>query len=269
MTGAGMTAAEGSTAFQEIRFGVDDGLATITLARPERRNALTNAMRGEIRAALRRAAQEARAVLIQAEPPAFCAGQDLEEFRAVDNVEQMLATEYAPFFTEIAEAPLPIIAAINGAAAGAGLHMALAADIAIAGRGAKFASPFAKLALTPAGGGSWFLPRRIGHARAVGFAISGEAIDADTAARWGMIWRVVEDDALAEEARALAQRLAAGPTGAFALTKKLLAASWDSGSLPEQLALETKIQAEAAASADHREGVAAFLEKRRPVFKGE
>lgn len=255
--------------FQEIEYRVEDALAVITLARPERRNALTYGMRKEIRAALTQAASEARAVLIEGAPPAFCAGQDLDEFRALEDVAGFLEAEYAPLFTAVAETPVPVIAAVGGVAAGAGLHLALAADMVFAARSARFASPFAKIALTPAGGGSWFLPRRIGHARAVGFAMSGEAIDAETAERWGMIWRVVEDEALAEEARAAAARLAAGPTRAFALTKRLLAESWDAGSLSEQLARETVIQAEAAAGADHREGVAAFLEKRKPVFTGE
>lgn len=256
-------------AFQEIRYQLEDGVATVTLARPERRNALTKAMRAEILAALTQAAGEARALLIEGEGKAFCAGQDLDEFRAETDVLAMMQTQYAPLMNAVAEAPMPVIAAIGGVAAGAGLHLALAADMALAGRSARFASPFAKIALTPAGGGSWLLPRRIGHARALGFALSGDAIDAQTAERWGMIWRVVEDDALEREARALASRLAAGPTGAFKLTKELLASSWDAGALAEQMAHEAKVQAAAAASADHREGVAAFLEKRAPKFAGD
>ncbi len=254
--------------FQEIKYRLDGGVATMTLARPERRNALTRAMRAEIVAAVERAADEARALLIEGEGAAFCAGQDLEEFRAVSDVQAMLESEYAPLIRSVAEAPLPVVAAVGGVAAGAGLHLALAADVAIAGRSARFASPFAKIALTPGGGGSWLLPRRIGHARAVGFALLGEAVDAETAERWGMIWRVASDADLAAAARTTAETLADGPTRAFALTKKLLAESWDAGSLEEQMRREAGVQAAAAAGEDHREGVAAFLEKRRPRFTG-
>ena len=254
--------------FDEIRYRQEGHLAVITLARPERRNALTKQMRAEIIAAMSAASETARAVLIDAEPPAFCAGQDLDELRAVEDVGAMLEAEYAPLFNAVADAPVPVVAAIAGAAAGAGLHLALACDMALAARSAKFVSPFAKIALTPSGGGSWFLPRRIGHARALGFALSGAPIDAATAEQWGMIWRAVDDDTLAAEARALAQQLADGPTRAFALTKSLLAESWRADSLDAQMRREAQIQAEAAAGADHREGVAAFLEKRRPAFTG-
>lgn len=255
-------------AFEEIDYRLEGGVARITMARPDRLNALTRRMRSELTAALARAAEEARAVLLAGAPPAFCAGQDLEEFRAETDVAGMLEREYAPLLTAVAEAPLPVVAAVGGVASGAGLHLALAADMAIAARSARFASPFAKIALTPGGGGSWLLPRRIGHARALGFALSGEAIGAETAERWGMIWRVVADDAVDEAAEALARRLAEGPTAAFALTKRLLADSWSAASLGEQMAREGPVQATAAAGADHREGVGAFLEKRKPRFTG-
>lgn len=167
----------------------------------------------------------------------------------------------------LAEAPIPSVAAVAGAAAGAGLHLALAADIVLAGASARFVAPFAKLGLMAAGGGSWLLPRAVGAARARGFLLLGEPLDGATAAEWGLVWRAVADDALDAEAAATAARLASGPTQAFRLTKIALREG-EHAPFADHLLREAGMQAEAGATEDYREGVAAFREKRAAVFKG-
>ena len=164
--------------------------------------------------------------------------------------------------------PKPVIAAVNGAAAGAGANIALACDIVLAGKSAKFLQAFARIGLIPDAGGSWTLPKLVGPARARGLAMLAEPLDAETAASWGMIWQAVDDDLLMEEATALATRLANGPTTGFALAKQAILAAAEN-SLEEQLDLEAKLQSQAGATADYREGVTAFLEKRPAKFTGK
>lgn len=264
-----MMAASGD--YETILYQLEDGVARITLNRPERMNAMNRAMRLELAAAFRRAGGEARAMLIDAAQPAgdkraFCAGQDLEDVRG-DALDRTILEEYGPMLQGLVEAPIPSVAAVAGAAAGAGLHLALAADIVIAARSARFVAPFARLGLMAAGGGSWLVPRAIGDARARGFLLLGEPVDGETAADWGMAWRAVADDALAGEAESTARKLAAGPTQAFRLTKEALRAS-GTATLAEHLPTEARLQAEAGRTEDYQEGVEAFLGKRRPVFRG-
>ena len=166
------------------------------------------------------------------------------------------------------ELPKPVVCAVNGTAAGAGANIALACDLVIAARSANFVQAFSRIGLLPDSGGTWFLPRLAGSARAMGLALLGEKLSAEDAAAWGLIWRVVDDDALATEAMAIAKQLAAGPTTGYGLIKQALLAS-ASNSLDAQLELERDLQRKAGFSEDYREGVAAFLEKRKPVFKGK
>lgn len=260
------------TAYQTIRYALHDGLAEIALDRPKALNAMNATMRRELAVAFDRAGAEARALLISgAAPasgakPAFCAGQDLGDIRDTD-LERVLTDEYAPMLTALRDAPIPTVAAVNGAAAGAGLHLALTADIVIAARSASFVAPFSRIGLIPAGAGSYWLPRLIGPARAKAMALLGEPVPAETAREWGMIWSVEDDDRLLERARDLARRLAQGPTAAFAGAKKALDASLDND-FATHLALEAELQGAAGRTRDYLEGVAAFLEKRRPRFEG-
>jgi len=256
-------------AFETIRHELEAGVATITLARPEKMNSLTGPMRRELHTALRAAGREARAVILTGEGRGFCAGQDLGDAARIEdlNLAETLREEYEPLIRAIIDCPVPVIAAVNGVAAGAGANLALACDIVIAARSASFIEAFARIGLIPDAGGTWLLPRLVGRARAMGMCLTTDPVPAETAADWGMIWEVVEDDALAAEALALAGRLADGPTLAFGLIKRALAASGANG-LEAQLALEAELQGEAGASRDFREGVRAFLEKRAPDFEG-
>lgn len=256
-------------AFETIRYDLSGGVATITLARPETRNSLNAAMRRELLAAVRRAGGEARALLLTGEGRGFCSGQDLGDAASFEdlNLAETLREEYEPLIAALVDCPVPTIAAVNGAAAGAGANLALAADIVIAARSASFIEAFARIGLIPDAGGTFWLPRLVGRARAMGMCLTTDPVPAETAAEWGLIWEVVEDAALAEHAEALAARLAEGPTEAFRLMKRALNAS-AANDLSAQLSLEAELQAEAGASRDFREGVLAFLEKRAPRFEG-
>ncbi len=254
---------------ETVRYELDTDVATITLARPDKMNSLTAPMRAALLARIGQAGGEARAILLTGEGSAFCAGQDLGEAADIEALDlaRTLREEYEPLLAAIAEAPVPVVAAVNGVAAGAGANLALAADIVIAARSARFVEAFARIGLIPDAGGTFWLPRLVGQARATAMCLLAEPIEAETAADWGLIWEAVPDERLTDRATEIAGRLASGPTLAFGLMRRALRASAENG-LDEQLALEAELQGEAGRSRDFREGVLAFLEKRPPRFEG-
>jgi len=253
---------------------IDEGLCTITLNRPERLNAFTADMLNRFNATLGDAAadERVRAVLITGSGRGFCAGQDLND-RAVapgdtpPDLGESLEKRYNPAIRSIRSMPKPVVIAVNGVAAGAGANLALAGDIVFAARSAKFIQSFSRIGLIPDSGGTYFLPRRVGSARAMGLALLGEALSAEDAAAWGLIWAVVDDDLLLGEATGVARKLATGPSVGFAKIKAALNAS-GGNTLDDQLDLERDLQRTAGLSDDYREGVAAFMEKRAPRFEG-
>jgi 2-(1,2-epoxy-1,2-dihydrophenyl)acetyl-CoA isomerase len=255
--------------YETIRFTIERDVATITLDRPEVRNGLNAAMRREIRAAALDAAGSARVLVLTGSGRGFCSGQDLDPSQIDDalDLERTLRDEYEPMLRAIADCPIPTIAAVNGAAAGAGANLALACDVVIAAESAVFVQAFARIGLIPDAGGTWWLPRQVGAARAMGATLFAEPVSARQAEAWGLIWQAVPDADFAATVAARAATLAAGPTAAYRLLKQALRAS-PGNDLPAQLALEARLQAEAAATRDFREGVAAFLEKRTPRFEG-
>ena len=252
-----------------ILYNLTAGVATITLNRPEVMNALSGALRRALLEAIRRAESEARVIVLTGAGRAFCSGQDLADaqgFGAEVPFEQMLNEEYVPLLNAIYDCPLPTIAAVNGAAAGAGANLALAADVVIAAESASFVQAFTRIGLIPDAGGSWWLPRQIGAARAMGACLFADRITARQAESWGMIYETVPDAAFASHIAARAAHLAQGPTAAYRAVKQALRQSL-SNDLPTQLALEAQLQGQVGRTQDFREGVAAFLDKRAPVFK--
>jgi len=253
-----------------VLISVEAGLQTITLNRPDTLNAFTPEMHKELRAALEQALdeREIRAVLLTGAGRGFCSGQDLSQRKvepgaAPIDLSVSLGSYYNPLVRRLRELPKPIVCAVNGVAAGAGANIALACDVVVAARSAKFVQSFSRLGLVPDSGGTYFLPRLVGSARAVGLALFAEPLSAEDAERWGLIWKVFDDDKLMAEAAALARKLAAGPTKGYGLIKRALYAS-EHNSLDAQLELERDLQREAGFSEDYRKGVAAFLEKRDP-----
>lgn len=256
--------------FETIQFTVAADVATITLNRPEVRNGLSSVMRREIREAIAAASGEARVLVLTGAGKAFCSGQDLgaaADVAALD-LEATLRDEYEPMLRAIYDCPIPTIAAVNGAAAGAGANLALACDVVIAARSAVFVQAFARIGLIPDAGGTWWLPRQVGFARAMGAALFAEPVSAEEAARWGMIWSAVPDEDFADVIAARSAALAAGPTAAYTRIKQALRASLGNG-LSEQLALEAQLQGEAGRTEDFPEGVRAFLEKRPARYRGQ
>jgi 2-(1,2-epoxy-1,2-dihydrophenyl)acetyl-CoA isomerase len=250
------------------------GFRIITLNRPERLNAFTESMHVVLKAAIADAEvdQDCRALLLTGAGRAFCAGQDLNERVTADGdivvPGEALEKYYNPLVQKLRALPFPVIAAVNGIAAGAGCNVALACDIVLAAKSATFAQVFARIGLIPDAGGTWILPRLVGQARARGLALLAEPLSAEKAESWGLIWKAVDDNALMPEAEALCAHFATAPTHGLSLIKQALNASEDNG-LTTQLDLERKLQQQAGSHEDYKEGVRAFLGKRKPVFTGK
>ncbi len=261
-------------AFETILFSVEEGVARLTLNRPDKLNSFNTAMHKEVREALARVASEGgRVLVLSGAGRGFCAGQDLGD-RAVApggqgvDLGESIETYYKPLVLALRNLPMPVIAAVNGVAAGAGANIALACDLVIAARSASFVQSFSKLGLVPDSGGTWFLPRLVGNARALGLALLGEKLSAEQAAQWGLIWRCVEDGEFKQTVDSLAAQLAQAPTRGLARTKQSIYGSWER-SLEPQLDQERDLQRELGRSQDYAEGVAAFIEKRTPKFTGK
>lgn len=253
--------------FETILVEEDAGVATVTLNRPAVMNGLDATLRRELTEALRRAPETARVIVLTGAGRAFCSGQDLGGAGADIDIGRVLREEYEPMIAAICDCPIPTIAAVNGAAAGAGANLALACDVVIAAESAVFIQAFTRIGLIPDAGGTYWLPRQVGMARAMGTTLFAEPVPAAKAAEWGMIWEAVPDADFAARVTARAAALAAGPTAAYRLLKQALRASPANG-LSEQLALEADLQGQAGATRDFGEGVAAFLEKRPARFEG-
>jgi 2-(1,2-epoxy-1,2-dihydrophenyl)acetyl-CoA isomerase len=252
----------------------DDGYAVITLNRPDRLNSFNPDMHERLRAALDEAARRAdiRAILLTGAGRGFCAGQDLSDrvIGAQDkpiDLGETVGTFYNPLVRAMHALPKPIVCAVNGVAAGAGANIALACDLVLAARSANFIQAFCKIGLVPDSGGTYFLPRLVGIARAMGLAMLGDKLSAEDAARWGLIWKCVDDAELMKEAHALARQLATAPTLGLGAIKAALYAS-STNSLDAQLELERDAQRTLGRTEDYREGVQAFMEKRAARFKG-
>jgi 2-(1,2-epoxy-1,2-dihydrophenyl)acetyl-CoA isomerase len=261
--------------YETLLFSVDNSIARITLNRPERINAITAVMHEELRDVFSQLEKpgSARCVIMTGAGRGFCSGQDLADRKAVDpserrDLSQSIQQNYNPLVKRMAALPIPIVAAVNGVAAGAGASLALAADIVLAGHNTKFVQAFVNIGLVPDAGGTYVLPRRVGLAKALGMALTGAPITGKQAADWGLIWNSVEDDSLAAEAEALAKTLAAKPPIALASIKKIMRASLEN-SFAEQLDLEAEFQRHCGYTDDYQEGIASFLEKRAPDFKGK
>ena len=261
--------------YDSIELHLEQPIARLTLNRPDNLNTFTRPMLRELLLALETAADTpgCRALLIVGAGRAFCAGQDLAEPGVMEGphraaqLHDSLENYYHPVIHRLRGLELPVVAAVGGVAAGAGCNFALACDFVVAGQSAQFIQAFSRIGLVPDCGGSYHLPRLVGEARARRLAMLGDTLSAEQAADWGLIHAAVPDDRLLPEATALAERLAAGPTRAYALIKQAIAASADH-SLETQMALEADLQQQAAETADFQEGVKAFYEKRPARFLG-
>ena len=259
--------------FETILLEIGTGVARLTLNRPDRLNSFTVQMHDEVSRALEAVAKsDARVLVLTGAGRGFCAGQDLSD-RAVapggDGVDlgESLEKRYNPLIRRLTTLEMPVICAVNGVAAGAGANIALACDVVIAAKSAKFIQSFANIGLIPDSGGTWGLPRLAGQARAMGLALTGEPLTAERAEAWGMIWKCVDDDQLQVEVDALAAKFASAPTRGLAETKKLIRES-GTRALHDQLERERDAQRMLGRTADYKEGVGAFMEKRTPKFTG-
>lgn len=262
-----------SHSFETILFEIEDGVATITLNRPDVLNAFISQMHYDILAALDIVEEQGiRAVILTGTGRGFSSGQDLKAIKDRDpttlSIGNLLEDTYHKTLRRLRSPKFVVISAVNGVAAGASCNIALACDMVIAGKSAQFVEAFARIGLIPDAGGTWALPRLVGRQRALGMILTTEPIGAEQAEDWGLIWKAVDDEALMPTAMEYAKKFAAGPTFAYGLMKQAIDQSIDN-SFEEQLALEADMQTRAAHSKDHKEGVTAFLEKRVPRYKGE
>jgi 2-(1,2-epoxy-1,2-dihydrophenyl)acetyl-CoA isomerase len=261
--------------YQTIQLDLADGVATLTLNRPKSLNSSNAEMFTEIHAALKQVKDNPsiRCLLLTGAGRGFCAGQDLSD-RNVAPGEQMpdlgasVEKNYNPLIRTLKGLAMPVVCAVNGVAAGAGANIALACDLVFAARSASFIESFCKLGLIPDSGGTWHLPRLIGHARAMGLTLLGDKLSAEQAEQWGLIWKCVDDEKLLEEATNVARHLATQPTFGLSMIKRAINASY-ANTLDEQLDLERDFMRLGGRSEDYREGVKAFMEKRPPQFKGK
>ena len=255
--------------YTTITLSIENDIAVLALNRPEVKNAMSSQMRAEILHGVKQAEADARVLVLTGTGDAFCSGQDLggHDTDGGLDVERILREEYEPMLHAIFDCAIPTITAVNGVAAGAGASLALAADVVIATQSAVFLQAFTRIGLMPDAGGTYWLPRQMGIAKAMGAALFAEPVSAAQASDWGMIWEVVPDEDFAAHWRARATKLATGPTLAYSHVKTAMRASQDND-LKAQLALESKLQGELARAEDFKEGVQAFLEKRPARFQG-
>ncbi|SFS12732.1 enoyl-CoA hydratase-related protein [Yoonia litorea] len=255
--------------YQAITLVIRNNVAVITLNRPDMMNALNTQMRAEITHAVKAAEKDARVLVMTGAGKAFCSGQDLGDGgnAASLDLERTLRDEYVPMLKAIFDCAIPTISAVNGPAAGAGANLALAADVVIAAESAYFVQAFTRIGLIPDAGGTYWLPRQVGAAKAMGAALFADKIMATDAERWGMIYETAPDDAFEDHIQARAAHLAQGPTVAYRELKSAIRGSFEN-SLDDQLALEAKLQGVCGKTRDFQEGVVAFLEKRKAVYEG-
>ncbi len=255
-----------------IGLEIDGAVAVVTLNRPDKLNSFTWDMHQELKHALDQVEQaKVRALVLTGAGRGFCAGQDLGDprFAGAERIDvgETLEQNFNPLIMRLRNMPFPVICAVNGVAAGAGTNLALACDIVLAARSARFIQAFARIGLLPDAGGTWLLVHLVGEARAKALAMLADPLPAEQAEAWGLIWRAIDDDRLMDEALSLGRRLAEGPTRALAFAKQAIHAA-AANDLTTQLDLERDLQRELAATDDFREGVDAFLAKRKPVFRG-
>ncbi|MGR3501403.1 enoyl-CoA hydratase-related protein [Pseudaestuariivita sp.] len=255
--------------YDTITLEVQDGCATLTLNRPDQLNAMTTQMRAEMLHAVKAAEEMAKVLVITGAGRAFCSGQDLGDAPSASklDLERLLRDEYGPLILAISECDLPTIAAVNGAAAGAGANLALACDVVIAAESAYFMQAFSRIGLIPDAGGTWTMPRLVGRAKAMGAALFADKISATDAEAWGLIWEVLPDATFEAGWKRRADTLAQGPTEAYRAIKEAMRAT-GSNTLSEQLIVEARLQGRCGRSRDFQEGVLAFSEKRKPSFEG-
>lgn len=255
--------------YETITLAIENDIAVLTLNRADKMNALNTRMRAEIADAAQEAAKSARVLVITGAGRAFCSGQDLSDRANAANLdlERTLRDEYAPMLKAIYDCPIPTICAVNGPAAGAGANLALAADVVIATESAYFMQAFTRIGLIPDAGGTYWMTRNMGMAKAMGAALFADKISAKQADDWGMIWEAVPDAEFEAVWKSRAAHLAAGPTMAYAHVKEAIRGSWDN-TLEQQLDVEGRKQGACGQSRDFKEGVLAFTEKRKPQFEG-